>query len=72
MRLGPRHTIAGNPARYLTGLIKLGQDNEWQDAMTSSHKNLVTALTWPLLGHYGYRIKGASGYPGFRFAPPPG
>ena len=72
VRLGPSHTIGGNPARYRTGLIKLRHDNEWQDAMTSSHKNLVTALTWPLLGRYGYRTKGASGYPGFRFAPPPG
>ena len=54
VHLGPSHTIGGNPARYRTGMIKLRHDNEWQDSMTLSHKNLVKALTWPLLSRYGY------------------
>ena len=54
VRLSPSHTIGGNPARYRTGLVGLQQDNEWQDAMTLSHRSLVTVLTWPLLGRYGY------------------
>ena len=72
VRLGPSHTVGGNPARYRTGMVRLLPDNEWQGAMTLSDKSLVTALTWPLLSRYGYRTKGASGYPGFRFAPPQG
>ena len=35
-------------------MVKLRPDNEWQDAMTLSDKSLVTALTGPLLGRYGY------------------
>ena len=54
VRLGPSHTIGGNPARYRTGMVKLRPDNEWQDAMTLAHRSLVKALTWPLLGRYGY------------------
>jgi hypothetical protein len=54
VRLGPSHTVGGNPARYRTGMVQLRPDDEWQGAMTLSDKSLVRALTWPLLGRYGY------------------
>ena len=54
VRLGPSHTIGGNPARYRTGTVRLRPDDEWYGAMTLSHRSLVKLLTWPLLSRYGY------------------
>ena len=53
------HTAAGNPMRFTTGKITIRSDNRWQTAMPGSQRRTVTALTLPLLSHYGY-IRGSS------------
>jgi hypothetical protein len=52
--LGQAHTAAGNPMRFTTGKITIRSDDRWQTAMPGSQRRAVTALTLPLLRHYGY------------------
>lgn len=48
------HTAVGNPNRFRKGPIELRRDDEWRTKMSPAQKNLVTALTLPLLNKYGY------------------
>jgi hypothetical protein len=48
------HTAAGNPMRFTTGKIPIRSDDRWRTAMPESARRAVTALTLPLLSHYGY------------------
>ncbi len=48
------HTVSGNPSRFRTGKIELRPDEEWKVKMRGADKNVVTALTAPLLLKYGY------------------
>jgi hypothetical protein len=48
------HTVSGNPIRFRTGTVELRPDEEWKTKMSSADRNLVTALTAPLLLKYGY------------------
>jgi hypothetical protein len=48
------HTVSGNPGRFRTGSIELRPDEEWKVRMRGADKNVVTALTAPLLLKYGY------------------
>jgi hypothetical protein len=48
------HTVSGNPSRFRTGKIELQLDEEWKVKMRGADKNVVTALTAPLLLNYGY------------------
>ena len=48
------HTVSGNPSRFKTGNIELRPDEEWKVRMRGVDKNVVTALTAPLLVKYGY------------------
>ncbi len=48
------HTVSGNPSRFRTGKIELQPDEEWKVKMRGADKNVVTALTAPLLLKYGY------------------
>jgi hypothetical protein len=48
------HTVSGNPGRFRTGNIELRPDEEWKLKMRGTDKNVVTALTAPLLLKYGY------------------
>ena len=57
VKLGVSHTVSGNPNRFDTGPVELRPDHEWRHRMNSRDKTLVTALTLPLLGHYGYPIQ---------------
>lgn len=52
--LGPSHSAAGNPMRFTVGRIPLLHDESWTEAMPSSSRRLVSTLTRPLLGRYGY------------------
>ena len=54
VKLGVSHTVSGNPNRFETGAVELRTDHEWISKMTPRDKALVTALTFPLLKHYGY------------------
>ena len=54
--LRPNHTVMGNPIRLHVGPLPLRLDEEWRTAMPSLHRRLVTAVGWPMLMRYGYRV----------------
>jgi hypothetical protein len=53
-RLGAHHTIMGNPSRVQSGVVPITLDNRWRRSMRPGDRRLVTGLTAPLLGRYGY------------------
>jgi UDP-N-acetylglucosamine transferase subunit ALG13 len=57
LNLGPSHTVAGNPMRFVSGDVTIRSDETWQNDMTSARRRLVNALTLPLQHHYGYGTK---------------
>jgi hypothetical protein len=54
--LAPTHSVAGNPARLVTGEVALRLDDEWARRLRPRHKLLVTMATLPLLLRYRYRL----------------
>lgn len=59
--LSQTHTAAGNPMRFKVGQIAIRSDDRWRTAMPTAQRRTVTALTLPLLRHYGYmRERGAA------------
>ncbi|GIH71854.1 sulfotransferase [Sphaerimonospora thailandensis] len=54
-RIGVAHTVAGNPLRFGVGRIGF---RDRPVKLPATHRWLVTALTWPLLLLYGYRLGG--------------
>lgn len=52
--LRPAHTASGNPIRFTTGRMAIRCDSRWRTALPDRQRRLVTALTLPLLAHYGY------------------
>ncbi|MGF1473511.1 MAG: sulfotransferase [Rubrobacteraceae bacterium] len=54
--LGISHTVSGNPNRFDTGSVALKPDRAWTKEMNPKDRNLVTALTLPLLYRYGYPV----------------
>ena len=51
------HSVAGNPDRLRHGLIRLRPDDRWRTGDASRDQRLVSALTLPLLLHYGYSLR---------------
>jgi hypothetical protein len=62
--LSAAHTASGNPMRFTTGRIPIRRDEEWRAAMPAAQRRTVTALTLPLLSHYGY-ARPAAASPGW-------
>ncbi len=56
VKLGISHTVSGNPNRFDTGSVELKLDTAWRKHMRPQDRNLVTALTLPLLSHYRYGV----------------
>ena len=56
VEIGAGHTVAGNPNRFRSGLVRLRPDVEWELRMRPWDKTTVTLLTLPLLARYGYPI----------------
>jgi hypothetical protein len=56
--LSVAHTVSGNPMRFKTGRTRICLDDEWRTAMATKDRLTVTALTLPLLRHYGYLARG--------------
>lgn len=54
--LGVNHSVAGNPSRFKTGAVTLRSDDVWRRELGRRDHALVTAMTWPLLVRYGYRL----------------
>lgn len=48
------HTVSGNPMRFATGRLPIRRDERWRTGMPARQRRTVTALTLPLLAHYGY------------------
>lgn len=57
VELGGNHAVAGNPVRFTTGPVAIRADDEWRHAMPARHRALVTTVTLPLLGRYGYSVR---------------
>jgi hypothetical protein len=53
------HTASGNPMRFSTGKVSIRGDERWREAMPGGHRRAVTAMTLPLLSHYGYLRRAA-------------
>jgi hypothetical protein len=56
VHLEPTHSVAGNPSRFRTGLVRIRPDDEWRDALSPSARAVVTGLSLPLMTRYGYRL----------------
>ncbi|HEU5128349.1 MAG TPA: sulfotransferase [Glycomyces sp.] len=52
--LGPSHSAAGNPMRFTVGRIPIRSDEAWAEDMAHGTRRMVSTLTRPLLGRYGY------------------
>lgn len=50
------HSVSGNPKRFRNGVVRLAPDDEWIEAMGIWPRRQVTALTWPGLTHFGYKL----------------
>jgi Sulfotransferase domain len=48
------HTASGNPMRFAKGAVTIRGDERWRSAMPQADRRTVTAMTLPLLSHYGY------------------
>ncbi|HET7389136.1 MAG TPA: sulfotransferase [Nocardioidaceae bacterium] len=57
VHLTPTHSVSGNPARFKTGAVSIRVDDEWRHAMRWRDREVVTALTWPLLLYHGYPLR---------------
>jgi hypothetical protein len=55
--LGTNHTIAGNPARFRTGVLALEDRKEWEGNQDAVARWVATAVALPLLRRYGYGIR---------------
>lgn len=64
MRLGPTHTVSGNPMRFEHGQVKLRLDEAWMQKMRPAQKRLVTAITLPYLAKYAYLGRADTGKAG--------
>ena len=56
VRLEPNHSVSGNRSRFARGEVELRMDDEWRSAPDAS-RSLVTALSLPWLGRYGYAAR---------------
>lgn len=54
VELGTAHLIGGNRRRFDRGRVTIAADEEWRNRIDASDRRIITALTWPLLGRYGY------------------
>ncbi|WP_308250298.1 sulfotransferase [Sphaerisporangium fuscum] len=59
--LSMAHTCAGNPMRFTAGSLALSRDDSWCRHLSRRHRWLVTALAWPLMVQYGYRLRDQRG-----------
>lgn len=55
VRLGATHLVGGNPGRFGGGEVTIQPDAEWSERLSARDAAVVTAVTAPLLGRYGYR-----------------
>ena len=63
VRLGTNHTLAGNPNRFRTGLVRISDDDEWRSRMSRRDQRVIAAATLPFLLRYGYPVRPTDGRP---------
>jgi hypothetical protein len=51
------HTVSGNPMRFQTGAVPIVADETWRTATSRRDLATVTAITLPLLHHFGYPVR---------------
>ncbi len=51
-----RHAIAGNPMRFQHGRVELRRDDAWRSRLPRRQRQIISALTAPLLARYGYPL----------------
>lgn len=56
------HIALGNPNKSTQKHLSLQLDNVWLENMHPIHRNMVTAVTAPLLWRYGYRLSKHNAY----------
>jgi hypothetical protein len=56
LHMGVNHTVAGNPIRFRRGDVAIEADLAWRRHLRAQPRRVVTALTWPLLLRYGFRL----------------
>ncbi|GAB4006468.1 sulfotransferase [Glycomyces albus] len=56
VRASERHEIAGNPSRRAAGTVAVRPDGEWMDGQSHVDRWLASAVAFPLLKRYGYRM----------------
>ena len=49
------HTVQGGRIRFHEGPVALRADQQWRQDMPENQRRLVSAVTWPSRGRYGYR-----------------
>ena len=54
VQLGPSHSCAGNPMRFVQGPVQVRCDERWRTEQDLGVRRLVTTLTKPLLHRYHY------------------
>lgn len=50
------HMVAGNPNRSVSGPVRIVEDLDWLQGLTRRDRVAVTAVSGPLLRHFGYRF----------------
>jgi hypothetical protein len=58
VRVGVQHRVSASRQPPMHGLVALAPDQEWRQRMTATDRSTVSALTWPTLRRYGYRLRG--------------
>ncbi len=54
----PMHSIAGNPLRFGGSDLTLRLDAAWTTELDPRSRRVVTAITAPVLGRFGYSLRG--------------
>ena len=54
--LGVNHAIGGNPVKFRQGHVEIRRDDEWMTQQSRFDRSVVTVMTVPLLGRYGYPL----------------
>lgn len=57
------HTVSGNPMRFQTGSVPIVADETWRTASSRRDLATVTAITLPLLHHFGYPLRTSGARP---------
>jgi hypothetical protein len=55
--LAASHGIAGNPARFGAGEVKIRPDEAWRESLRPRDRRLVTAICFPFIVAYGWYPK---------------